>query len=305
MHITASPLVFARTNPRVRFGAILLLVFAASCGGGSSVPAAKTAAADTILPAPAESLLTNGAVSASVVRGLALLTATRDSLPAHVGNELRCTSCHLNNGRKPFGNTWVGVSGRYPSFFARRGATVSLEDRINECFVRSLNGKALAAGSADLRDIVAYMTWLSSLVPAGGVTWGLAVDSLAPLPPDTVRGKSQFAMYCSRCHGADGQSGKSLGIANPGPPLWGKGSFSVGSDMSRSRIVAAFVHHHMPFDAPGFVADSISYDVAGFVLTRPRPDFVGKELDWPKGDAPPDLAYKTKGQAGTAAPPKP
>jgi thiosulfate dehydrogenase len=36
-----------------------------------------------------------------VYRGLALLTHTRDSLPAYVGGTLNCTSCHLDEGRRP------------------------------------------------------------------------------------------------------------------------------------------------------------------------------------------------------------
>ena len=306
MRHQASRLVLARGAARARHGAAILCAIAAACGGGSAVPAATSAAVrDTLLPVPAESLLTQDAASQSIRRGMALVTATRDSLPAHVGNMLRCTSCHLNKGRKPFGNPWVGASGRYPQYWARTGTTVTLEDRINDCFRRSLNGNALDASGGDMRDIVAYISWLSSQVPRGATLGGLAVDSLAPLPSDTVRGQNQFAMYCSRCHGMDGQSGKSLGVQNPGPPLWGNGSFSIGSGMSRSRIVAAFVHHHMPFDAPGFVADSIAYDVAGYILSRPRPDFAGKELDWPKGDAPPDVAYRTHGSAKPVAPPKP
>lgn len=282
---------------RTRRGMALVcaLALAAACGGGEKgEPAGETVVApDTLLPVPAESLLRQDSASRAIQRGMALLLSTRDSLPSHVGNELRCTSCHLDKGRKPFANPLVGVTNRYPAFWARTGTEVTLEDRINDCFRRSLNGKPLLAGGADMRDIVAYLTWLSSELPKGPHA-GLGVDSIPPLPPDTVRGKTQFAMYCSRCHGADGQSGKNLGISRFGPPLWGPRSFTIGSGMSRLRIVAAFVHHHMPFDAPGFVADSISYDVAGFVLSRPRPDFPGKELDWPKGDAPPDVAYQTK-----------
>jgi len=296
----------ARRVRRMRQGVVLAftLAVAAACGGGgeSSTPASATAAAsDTLLPAPAESLLTQDSASQSIRRGLALLTATRDSLPAHVGNGLRCVSCHLSHGRRPFANPWVGVANRYPAPWARTGTTVTLEDRINDCFVRSLNGKALAAGSADLRDIVAYMTWLSKDLPKGAHA-GLAMDSIPPVEPDTVRGKTQFAMYCSRCHGMDGQGGAKMGVVNPGPPLWGPHSFSIGSEMARVRVVAAWAHHHMPFDAPGFVADSIAYDVAGFILSRPRPDVPGKENDWPNGDAPPDLRYHTKGQAKAAAP---
>ena len=34
-------------------------------------------------------------------------------------------------------------------------------------------------------------------------------------------------------------------------------------------------------------------DVARFINSQPRPDFKGKERDWPRGDPPPDVAYRT------------
>ncbi|MBM3908135.1 MAG: cytochrome C [Gemmatimonadetes bacterium] len=272
-------------------------LIAVACGGGADQAAVTAGAApDTLLPAPAESLLAQDPAGASIKRGMALLVATKDSLPTHVGNELHCTSCHLGKGRKPFGIPLVGVANRYPAEWDRTGTTVTLEERVNDCFRRGLNGKPIDAASAEMRDIVAYMTWLSKELPKGPHA-GLGVDSVPLIAADTVRGKTQFSLYCSRCHGADGLGGKNLGVQNPGPPLWGKGSFTIASGMARQRIIAAFVHHHMPFDAPGFVADSIANDVAGFVLSRPRPDFPGKENDWPKGNAPDDVRYVTKAKA--------
>lgn len=279
-----------------------LLVLAAACAGDKAVPAATSVVVDTTLPAPAESTLVQDAASQSIRRGLALLTATEDSLPTHVGNELRCVSCHLHEGRRAFANPLVGATLRYPRYVARAGRELSIEERINDCFRRSLNGRPIVADGRDMRDIVAYIAWLSSEVQPGHDVWGVGVDSLAPIPPDTIRGKTQFAMYCSRCHGNDGQGGKGTGVLNPGPPLWGHGSFSIGSEMARTRMLASLVHRHMPFDAPGFVAESLAFDVAGFVTSRPRPDFPGKELDWPKGDAPPDSRYKTTGPVKSGAP---
>ena len=47
---------------------------------------------------------------------------------------------------------------------------------------------------------------------------------------------------------------------------------------------------HQGGDA-GTLTDQEAYDLAAYINTRPRPDFAGKELDWPKGDPPPDVAY--------------
>src|SRR5438094_3702221 len=45
----------------------------------------------------------------SVLRGLALISHTRDSLPAYVGGNLNCTSCHLEEGRRAIAAPLVGV----------------------------------------------------------------------------------------------------------------------------------------------------------------------------------------------------
>ena len=56
------------------------------------------------LRGPADSLIRDGPLGAAIRRGRALLVATRDSLPGHVGNQLRCVSCHLDEGRRPIGS---------------------------------------------------------------------------------------------------------------------------------------------------------------------------------------------------------
>ena len=290
----------ARRPLRAPLSIAAAMMVAAACGKVDHNPTVNAAVApDTTLPAPAESLLAADPNAASIRRGLALLVATRDSLPSHVGNELHCSSCHLDKGRKPFGLALVGVTNRYPVAWARTGKDATVEERINDCFVRSLNGKPIDAKGTEMRDLVAYMTWLSKDL-AKGAHKGLGVDSIPLIAPDTVRGKTQYAMYCQRCHGADGEGGKALGVQNPGPPLWGKGSFGAGSEFARQTIIASFLHHHMPFDAPGFVADSIANDVAGWILGRPRTDIASKEKDYPNGGAPPDLPYKTSGVAAKA-----
>jgi thiosulfate dehydrogenase len=52
----------------------------------------------------------------------------------------------------------------------------------------------------------------------------------------------------------------------------------------------------MPFDKPGTLTDQQAFDVAAYIDALPRPDSPGKELDWPKGGAPEDVPYVTKGR---------
>lgn len=276
---------------------LALVPLAVACGRGAAPSATTASAADTLLlPAPAESSLGDDAVSRSIRRGLALVSATRDSLPSHVGADLRCTSCHLDSGRRAYAMPWVGAFGRFPQYRSRSGRVIRLEERINDCIRRSLNGRALPVEGDDMRDIVSYISWLSRGTPSGARLRGTGIDSLVPLAADSARGRLAYGQHCARCHGPDGEGMLRRGLVNAGPPLWGAGSFNIGSGMARVRVMAAFVHRHMPIDMPGTVSAQTAFDVAAYIGLRPRPDFPGKELDWPKGDAPVDGAYLTKGK---------
>lgn len=101
---------------------------AVACAGERPAPPDRSATAG-----PADSLIPPGPLGAAIRRGRALLLGTRDSLPTHVGNRLRCVSCHLDEGRRPTGS-WVGVFARYPQYRARSGTVETIEYRINDCF---------------------------------------------------------------------------------------------------------------------------------------------------------------------------
>ena len=227
-------------------------------------------------------------VLASLRRGRALLRATRDSLPSHAGNSLACVSCHAKDGTQKHAMTLVGVYSRFPQYRARSGRVEVIEDRVNDCFERSLNGRALDAVSSDMRDIVSYLAFLSRGVPAGAPVEGQGVPALEPLRGDTARGAAVYASTCVACHGPDGAG------TNAAPPLWGPQSFNIGAGMARLRTAAAFIRSAMPQSNPGSLTPQQAFDVAAFIISRPRPDFARKELDWPHGDAPPDAAYPTR-----------
>jgi thiosulfate dehydrogenase len=225
----------------------------------------------------------------AVYRGLAILTHTRDSLPAYVGGTLNCTSCHLDEGRRPNAAPLVGAVARFPKFMDRSGAVVPIEDRINYCFTRSLAGSKLPPDSREMQDIVAYLAFISTDVPMGEHVRGEGLAKMPPLTGDSSRGRRLFTDNCVRCHGNDGAG---LG---PIPALWGAKSFSIGASMARVERAASFIRHNMPFDRPGTLTDQESYDVAAYVTAMSRPDSPGKETDWPNGGAPADVPYDTKG----------
>jgi thiosulfate dehydrogenase len=236
---------------------------------------------------PSESEVTDPVVLASVRRGRAILRNTRDSLPRHVGNGLSCTSCHQVDGTVKHGMPWVGVYARFPQYRARAGATQIIEDRVNDCLKRSLNGTPLVPESRDMRDIVAYMAFLSTGYPVGAEVDGQGLPQLKPLTPDAKAGRAVFTARCARCHGARGEG---TGLA---APVWGPKSYNIGAGMARLRTAAAFIKARMPQDSAGVLTEQEAFDVARFITSQPRPDFKGKERDWPRGDPPPDVAYPT------------
>jgi thiosulfate dehydrogenase len=170
----------------------------------------------------------------------------------------------------------------------------TIEYRVNGCFLRSLNGKAIPVDGNDMRDIVSYLTFLSRGVPVG----------YTPPPPDTrwsalkadpAAGNAFFAKNCVRCHGEDGSG------TIAAPAVWGPRSFNIAAGMARARTAAAFIVADMPFDKAITLTNQEALDVATYITAQQRPDFAGKASDWPNGDAPPDVAYPTK--AAHKAPP--
>lgn len=263
-----------------------------ACGRAPSTPG--VAPPRMALLGPSDSLIPDGPLGAAIRRGRALLDATRDSLPDHVGDRLRCASCHLDAGRRSTG-TLVGTYARYPQYRSRSGTVETLQFRVNDCFRRSMNGTPLAADGADMRDIIAYLWFLSRGVPvAAAPPRRAAPNALATLTPDTAAGARVFTAICAKCHGPDGQG---TAVA---PPLWGPQSFNIGAGMARARTAAAFIRANMPFDLPGTLSDQQALDVAAFVTAHPRPDFPDKIHDWPNGDPPPDVAYPTLRATRTA-----
>jgi thiosulfate dehydrogenase len=266
----------------------------------TAVTVARPAGAANVMPEtwspPAVDSTPHDPLEVAVYRGLALITHTRDSLPRFVGANLNCTSCHLNDGRRPNAAPLAGVFARYPRFIDRAAAVVPLEDRINYCFTRSLSGSRLPNDSREMQDIVAYLSYISRGVPVGGHVIGEGMAKMPALTGDSLVGHQFFAENCVRCHGADG-----AGIG-PAPALWGPKSFSIGASMARPERAASFIRHNMPFDKLGTLTDQQAFDIASYMTAMARPDLPGKERDWPDGGTPVDVPYDTKGHVASRPP---
>lgn len=256
--------------------------------------AGVTSAKPTVWPLVAPDLATipEGPVGDAVRRGQLLVSRTREELPDQVGNGLHCTSCHLQGGTVANAGPWVGITGVFPEFRTRNARVNVLQDRVNDCFERSMNGAPLPSDSQDMTAIIAYMTWLSEGVPSGVSIEGRGFARIKEPPtPDIDNGKVVYAQKCLACHGAEG-----TGLETPDggylyPALWGDRSYNIGAGMARLDTAAAFVRWNMPLGQGGTLTDQEAYDVAAYFIAEPRPDFARKATDWPNGGKPRDARY--------------
>ena len=223
---------------------------------------------------PNENTIPSGPLGASIRNGMNLVTNTRSLLPKNVGNGLNCSSCHLNQGRAQYASPFAGLWGVFPEYHARDAKVITLADRINECFERSMNGKALDYKSAEMVDFLSYMQWLSSGVPTGQDVVGRGfIKFNMTLTPNITSGKLLYSEKCSSCHGIGGTGISNSAGAYSIPPLWGNASFNDGAGMARTFTAAAFIRHNMPLGQPNSLTEQEALNIAEYFTHQPRPTF--------------------------------
>jgi thiosulfate dehydrogenase len=235
-----------------------------------------------------------------LVRGLQLVSHTNALLPNNVSISLTCSSCHLSAGTVYRGLPYIGVSSQYPNYSPRADKVLTLGNQINECFVRSMNGKPLSLESDDMKAIIAYIEWLNVGYKMNDAVIGRGAGKVNnDLKPDIEHGKQIYTQQCVDCHGNGDRGGLRSDGTQIFSPLWGPNSFSIGSGMARLYTAAAFVRNTMPvashstFPLGGgdMLSEQSAVDVAAYFTAMPRPDFAAKDKDWPKGGKPKDARY--------------
>ncbi len=206
---------------------------------------------------------------------------------AYSGNRLACNNCHLQAGTKPFSAPLIGIINRFPQYRGRENKIGTIEERINGCFERSMNGRTLPSNGKEMQAFVKYLTWLSRSAPEDGKIFGQGFIkiNIPNRPIDFDKGKKVFETNCIVCHSRNGQGVKSPnGLTYQYPPLWGNDSYNNGAGMTRVITAAQFIKANMPFgttyDAP-VLSDEEAYDVAGFINQHQRPTKADREFDFP------------------------
>src|SRR5262249_53663118 len=213
--------------------------------------------------------------------------AVLDPAKRLAGNNLACQNCHLRAGTQPYAMPLTGVWGQFPQYRAREGMVDILEEGINGCMQRSMNGRALSLESREMKAFSSYMRWLSTGVADGAKLVGAGTLQIKEpgRAADLSRGAETYAQVCAACHGADGLGQRAQhGLGYQFPPLWGLDSYNNGAGMARLLTVAAYAMHNMPlgttFNAL-VLTDKQAYDVAGYIVTRDRPKKANLDEDFP------------------------
>jgi thiosulfate dehydrogenase len=224
-----------------------------------------------------------------------------DKKMRYAGNNLACTNCHQEAATKKFAMPWVGAQATFPQYRGRENDISTIEERVNGCMERSMNGKALPFDSKEMKAFATYIHFLSKGIPVGSSVEGQGLPKFTPpdRASDIVAGEKVYTEKCAVCHGQDGgglRNGK-VGEAKgyTFPPLWGKDTFNNGAGMNRLLTAAAFIKTNMPLGAShgqAQLTDDQSYDVAGFILSKPRPTKANLQKDFPaRWNKPVDAAF--------------
>ncbi|HZW67880.1 MAG TPA: c-type cytochrome [Pseudogracilibacillus sp.] len=261
----------------------------ASDEGANNDDAATTEEqASTEIPemTPTEDLDPDHPMTEAIQYGEEIFNETNTVLEDYVGNELSCQSCHADGGLSA-SSTLVGVVADYPQYRPREGVAFTLEDRINGCMIRSMNGEMLPYDSEEMRAMMAYFSHISEGVAIGEDRPWFTPNEMEEIPePDVVSGEELYeSKNCMTCHGDNGEGTG----ANTGPALWGENSFNDGAGLTRLSKMAGYIQNNMPIGDEYILSDQEAADLAAYILMQERPVFENADKDFPHTEGPDDF----------------
>lgn len=273
-----------RTLSALLVSFILLPSAAFSAQGAASPPpgitpdqpgptgAAGTKAPQVPFQPPPETAIPNNEFGKLVRLGKAIFTDTKKHAARFVGNDLRCSNCHLDAGRLQDSAPLWAAYVAYPQYRAKTKEVDTYAERLRGCFQYSMNGKAPPLGSETLVALEVYSYWMATGAPVNTKLPGGGYPKLNAPPdkPDYFRGQAVYAERCALCHGANGDGQQSAGV-QVFPPLWGDRSFNWGAGMHQVNNAAGFIKANMPLGLGGSLTDQQAWDVAYFMDAHERP----------------------------------
>jgi thiosulfate dehydrogenase len=222
---------------------------------------------------PADTPITDAGFRAVVQRGLDVFENPRRYAGRYVGNDLSCSSCHLDAGRQVGSAPMWAAYVSYPAYRSKTHQVNTFAERLQGCFEYSMNGRAPPLGDPILVALESYAYWMARGAPVDPNIPGRGY----PRPgkpaqsPDAARGAQVYAGKCALCHGANGDGQHELAGGALFPALWGRDSYNWGAGMANVSNAAAFIKSNMPFSQGSTLSDQEAWDVAWFIDSRERP----------------------------------
>ena len=222
-----------------------------------------------------------------------------------VGDKLQCTSCHLKGSNGKPGTalgigTFFGTAAAFPAYSKREKTVQTLQDRINNCFMRSMNGKRPIIDSEASVAMATYVTWLSTgmkmqmntKMPCSALNsdrWKGGAKHFAKIQKQAthknyVNGQKLYEAKCAACHGGNGAGVGAF------PPLWGKNdkgewlAYNTGAGMSKLNKGAKWIQANMPLGQGETLKDQEAADIILYVDAQPHADFDLKNGLLPKAE---------------------
>lgn len=192
---------------------------------------------------------------------------------AYVGNDLHCSSCHLNAGRQVGSAPMWAAYVSYPAYRAKNHHVNTFAERLQGCFQYSMNGRAPPLGDPVLVALESYAFWLARGAPVDPNIpgRGYVQPGKPALAPDSARGAALYERKCAQCHGPTGAGQHADAGHVLFPALWGANSYNWGAGMANVPNAAAFIKSNMPFSQGNTLSDQEAWDVAWYVDSRERP----------------------------------
>jgi thiosulfate dehydrogenase len=220
-----------------------------------------------------------------LVRNTAFYFGPRGSV-SHSSNGMNCQNCHLDAGTRAWAGSFGSVASLFPRYSDRRGSAETINQRISDCFERSMNGQMPDSNGLEIKAMNAYIRWVGKDVQRGKKPTGTGLEQLTYLEraADPSKGKTVYVQKCQTCHGANGDGQPDNAGGYRYPPLWGEHSYNTSAGIYRLSKFAGFIKDNMPYGSDYLnehLSNEEAWDLAAFVNSQPRP--VKKfQKDWPE-----------------------
>lgn len=260
---------------------------------------------------PSWDKLPEGELGEKVLRGYEHFVNTQSLSPEFVGNGLNCVNCHMDSGRKENAAPLWAAYMSYPAFRQKNNKINDYQERIQGCFLYSMNGTPPPTDDQVLVELSAYAYWL-----AQGTLTGESfdpADMTVPTDAELLKGgkRDDFpfiqsyldaggskepalpgrgypvidepeqapdiargkTVYEQECSVCHGANGEGQMVNERYvfPPLWGPETYNWGAGMQRVNTAAYFIKRNMPLGQPDKLTDQQAWDVAMYLDTRERP----------------------------------